>query len=424
MLLFGEPQSGNVEQSRSGGRIASIGITDLSTQLAAVSDAVPESQRWSTWHIMLLMALLLALVGPLDYFLVVRILKTPRLTWVTLPLLIAIGCSLAALASQNQRRDFVVRQTELLDVFTDAGEQRVRARSWASLSGRQNSYIKAATTDADWLRNPTTPKVSRSVMWSGRVEDIYGGMYRPGGAGLGQLVSRRTDSNPSEFNALPLLADGSTALLTDKRSHMPNQQPLINSQLKLPPSALLEGSFTHHLPDKITNWIVVCGNRIYAPSDRAPEHIRELEPGETWSRNEGGIRVVEIRDFLRGVRLTSSPANNPGQNKLTVSQSAQAWDVNNRNPLDILLMASLYEAAGGRAFVQLRNDALRRDELSDSITLNTALLIGLMPRQLSEVLVDDQPVPPEQAATIVRLFLPVQPSAPSRPPAEPTEQIP
>ncbi|MEY3456941.1 MAG: hypothetical protein RL215_98, partial [Planctomycetota bacterium] len=217
---------------------------------------------------------------------------------------------------------------------------------------------------------------------------------------------------------------GSTALLTDKHSHSPNQQPLIHSQLKLPPSALLEGSFTHHLPDKITNWIVVCGNRIYSPSDRAPEHIRELEPGEAWSRDAGGIRVLEIRDFLRGVRLASNPAKNPAQNKPTVSQLAQAWDVNNRNPLDILLMTSLYEAAGGRSFVQLKNDALRRDELSDSISLNTALLIGLMPRQLSEVLVNDQPVATEQAATIVRLFLPVQPTAAGRPTAEPTEQTP
>jgi hypothetical protein len=70
-------------------------------------------------------------------------------------------------------------------------------------------------------------------------------------------------------------------------------------------------------------------------------------------------------------------------------------------------MASLYKSAGGKTWVQLRNDALRRDELSDSITLNNAILIGLMPSQLSELQVDGAPVPPTDSTTIVRLFLPV-----------------
>ena len=407
MLIFGEPQSGNVEQTRSGGRIASVGITDLSTQLAAVSDALPDAQRWSTWHVMLLVALLLVLVGPLDYLLVVRFLKTPKLTWITLPVLITAGCSLAIMAINSQRSEFLVRQTELLDVFTDADEQRLRTRSWASLSARQSRYVNATTTDAAWITNATHTGGSRSLIWSGRVEDVYGGMYRPGGAGLGQLVSRRSDLEHSSFTALPLLADGSTALLTDLRSLVQNQQPLLESQLRLPSSALLEGSFKHHLPAKIINWIVVCGNRIYAPSDRAEEHIKELEPGEVWSRDTGGIRVVEIRDFLRGVRIAPNSSKSTSPNKPNLSQPQQTWDVNNRNPLEILLMASLYKSAGGKTWVQLRNDALRRDELSDSITLNNAILIGLMPSQLSELQVDGAPVPPTDSTTIVRLFLPV-----------------
>lgn len=417
MLIFGEPQTGNVEQTRSGGRIASVGITDLSTQLAAVSDALPDAQRWSTWHIMLLITLLLLLVGPLDYLLVVRFLKTPKLTWITLPALIIIGCGFATLALNTKRSEFLVRQTELLDVFTDENQQRLRARSWASLSARQSRYVTAATTNAAWINTATLSDGSRSLMWSGRAEDVYGGMYRPGGAGLGQLVSRRSDIDNSGYSALPLLADGSTALFTDLRSLAHTQQPLFESQLRLPSNALLEGSFKHHLPAKITNWIVACGNRIYSPSDRAEEHIKELEPGEVWSRDTGGIRVVEIRDFLRGVRIAPTTPKNTSTLKTNVSQPQQAWDVSNRNPLDILLMASLYKSAGGKAWVQLRNDALRRDELSDSITLNTAVLIGLMPRQLSDVQADGNPVPPTDSATVVRLFLPIERVSGNLPPA-------
>lgn len=418
-LLFGGPQSARSDQTRSGGRIASVGITDLSTQLAAVSDALPDSQRWSTWHVMLLMVALLVFVGPIDYFLVVRLLKAPRLTWLTLPLFIATGCLIAIRGLSIQRGDFTTRQVGLLDVFEDAGEQRFRARTWSSLSARESRYAHTSMTDSIWIEEAAGDSGERSLMWSGRIENIFGGMYRPGGAGLGQLVSQHTERQPRPvFTALPLLADGSTALLTDRRGSARNGRTLIRSSLRLPANALLEGSFSHQLPAPITNWVVICGNRIYSPSDRAADNLRELEPDEVWSRERGGIRVVEIRDFLRGVRLAATSTGNTAGNKTIASQPQQAWDVSSRNALDILLMASLYEAAGGRSFVQLRNDALRRDELSDSIGLNHALLMGIVKEPLAEIQVDGQKIAAEDSVTVVRLLLPVERILEDRPQAD------
>lgn len=419
-LLFGAPQSGRTEQTRSGGRIASVGITDLSTQLAAVSDALPDSQRWSTWQVMALMATLLVLAGPVDYFLVVRLLNAPRLTWLTLPTLIIAACLFAVQGLSSQRTDFSARDVGLLDVFEDAGEQRLRARTWSSLSARESRYARTTTEDASWLQTVADHSGERCLMWSGRIENIFGGMYRPGGAGLGQMISRHSETPPftSEFTALPLIADGSTALLTDRRGAAVNGRTLIQSSLRLPANALLEGSFSHQLPGPIRNWVVICGNRIYSPSDRASDDVRELKPGELWSRGQGGIRVLEIRDFLRGVRLTPTSGGPGNSTQNNVSMPQKNWDVSNRNPLDILLIASLYESAGGRAYVQLRNDALRRDELSDTIALNNALLVGLMAEPLAELQVDGQSVQATTTATVVRLFLPVERATEDRPQAE------
>jgi hypothetical protein len=157
---------------------------------------------------------------------------------------------------------------------------------------------------------------------------------------------------------------------------------------------------------------------MYSPSDRASDDVRELKPGELWSREQGGIRVLEIRDFLRGVRLTPTSGGPGNSTQNNVSMPQKNWDVSNRNPLDILLMASLYESAGGRAYVQLRNDALRRDELSDTIALNNALLVGLMAEPLAELQVDGQSVQATTTATVVRLFLPVERFTEDRPQAE------
>ncbi|MFM7057636.1 MAG: hypothetical protein ACKO2P_12020 [Planctomycetota bacterium] len=420
MLLFGSPQSGRTEQTRAGGRIASVGITDLSTQLAAVADALPDSERWSTWQVMALMAGLLVLAGPVDYFVVVRVLNAPRLTWVTLPLLIATGCLFTVQGLNSQRDEFSARDVSLLDVFEDAGEQRLRARTWASLSSRTSRYARTKTTDAGWLQEVTQGSGERSLMWSGRIENIFGGMYRPGGAGLGQLISRHVEKRPlaSEFTALPLIADGSTSLLTDRRGTAASGRTLIQSTLRLPANALLEGTFSHRLPGPISNWAIICGNRIYSPSERAADDVRQLEPGEVWSREQGGIRVLEIRDFLRGVRLTAASSGTGPASQNNLSMPQKSWDVGNRNPLDILLMASLYESAGGRAWVQLRSDALRRDELSDTIALNTALLVGMIAEPLSDVQVDEHAVRSGATATVVRLFLPVERIAEDRPQAE------
>jgi hypothetical protein len=92
ILLFGRDE-GAAERAQRGSRISSIGISDLSTQLAAATDAACHpSSAWSTWDAMLLIVVLLALIGPLDWFLVVRTLKSPRLTWATFPLIIGSAC--------------------------------------------------------------------------------------------------------------------------------------------------------------------------------------------------------------------------------------------------------------------------------------------------------------------------------------------
>ena len=408
-LLFGRLLDATTGQGRVGSRIASVGVNDLSTQLAAVSDAIPPEQRWSTGQIMLMMLALILLVGPLDYFLVVRTLRTPRLTWLTFPLLLALACGGTWLASDSSRGPQTVRQVSLLDVCQDQQNQALRARTWSSLSTTATQVATISSGDHPWLAQLPVTSNDHVLAWSGRAEDIYGGMYRPGGVGLGQYQSRRQDPAPSGFNAVPLLADGSTAFLNEVRQRVTGT-PVFQSELTLPPSALLEGTFTHQLPSAIRDWIVVCGNRVYAPSDRASEDERTLLPGEVWSRQQGNVRVSEIRDFLRGVRLLENSKTPEGTNPLQskVTQTQTPWDINSRNPLEILLMTSLYQSAGGEVFVQLQNDQLRRDEVSDTIVLNSALLIGSIDLPLSTLRLNDQETTPEASETVVRLFLPIR----------------
>ncbi|MFN5739964.1 MAG: hypothetical protein ACK5A1_00145, partial [Planctomyces sp.] len=176
-----------------------------------------------------------------------------------------------------------------------------------------------------------------------------------------------------------------------------------------PSSDLLEGQFQHQLPFAIRDWAVFCGNRAYVPSDKATDAERILQPAVPWSRHRGNVRIAELRDFLRGVRLVENPNAVRDINKSASSQVSRPWDVAIRNPLDILLMTSLYQSAGGQLFVKLQNETLRRDEVSDMVDLNGAVLIGWADTELNSVQLNDETVSPGiPSKTIVRLFLPVR----------------
>ncbi len=410
-LLFGRILEIGTEQARRGGRISSSGVTDIATQLANAADAIPANERWSSWHAMLMMLVYLAVIGPLDYLLVVRFLQRPRLTWLTFPSMLVLACGLTLWWSGSQRGEATVRQIHLLDVSQGESKQYVRTRSWSSLSTSQSRYGSVSVTD--FL--PAVPSASvseKTLIWHGRSEDVYGGLYRPGGAGLGQQSSRRTELGDAKFTSVPLMADGSRAFLAESFSGS-GESPLFESQLIMPGTGLLEGSFEHHLPGAIRDWVIVFGNRAYLPAEKADDDFRRIEPGKKWARESGQTRISEIRDFLRGTRIVAGGPKKKNSEGSTATQIQAEYNVNGANPFDIWLMTSLYQSAGAENYVKLKNEYLRRDEVGTALQLNTALLIGVIDTPLSQLGLDDQTVEPTSSGTVVRLFLPVKRSSAS-----------
>lgn len=404
-LLFGRILEVGTEQARRSRKISSSGVTDIATQLANAADAIPANERWSSWHAMLMMLVYLAVIGPLDYLLVVRLLQRPRLTWLTFPLMLAMACGLTLWWSGSQRAAATVRQIHLLDVSQGESQQFVRTRSWSSLSTSESRYGSVSVSDFQ----PAVTSVGvdeKTLMWHGRSEDVYGGLYRPGGAGLGQQSTRRTEVGEAKFTSVPLMADGSQAFLAESFSGS-GESPLFISHLQMPGTGLLEGNFEHHLPGAIRDWVIVFGNRAYLPSDKSDDEYRRIEPGEKWTRQSGQVRIAEIRDFLRGIRIISGERKN-GSSTSTSTQIQAEYNVNGKNPFDILMMTSLYESAGAEIYVKLKNEYHKRDEVSTALQLNTALLIGVIDTPLSRLGLDDQAIEPAATATVVRLFLPVK----------------
>ena len=406
-LLFGKILEVGAEQARRGGKISSSGVTDIATQLANASDAIPANERWSSWHAMLMMLVYLAVIGPLDYLLVVRLLHRPRLTWLTFPLMLVMACGLTLWWSGSKRAAATVRQIHLLDVSQGESQQFVRTRSWSSLSTSESRYGSVSVTDFRPAAAASAGLNDKTIMWHGRSEDVYGGLYRPGGAGLGQQSIRRTEIGEAKFTSVPLMVDGSQAFLAESFSQS-GESPLFTSQLEMPGTGLLEGSFEHHLPGAVRDWVIVFGNRAYLPAEKSDDEFRRIEPGEKWARQSGQVRISDIRDFLRGTRIVAGGPKKPNSTASTATQIQAEYNTNGTNPFEILLMTSLYESAGAENYVRLKNEYLKHDEVGSALQLNTALLIGVIDTPLSQLGLDDQVVDPTSTSTVVRLFLPVK----------------
>lgn len=412
MLIFGYQLDTSAGQTSRTGRISSSGVSDLATQLATVSDAVPSANRWSTWSVMLLMVVFLLVIGPLDYLFVVRIVKKPQLTWLTFPALIIASCLLAVSWVGHRESSVVIRQTHLVDVAQPGARQTVRVRSWNSISAADSGNISVGarlSPIAASDKGGAMPDPKMSVSWHGRPEDVYGGLYREGGVALGRQLSHRSDGSDGTeagFSSVPMLSDGSQAFLAEAMIDA-SASKLVESDLRVPSSGLLEGEFTHHFASPIKDWSVVFRNRVYRPSPDAGADNLTIEPGKPWSRETYSVSVSDLREFLKGVRTTQSVAKSSTTSSPKHVQIKAFYDTQGTNPLDILTMVSLFKVPGGETFVKLQNNALRRDDLSDGIHLNTVLVVGTLDTQVTEIIVNGNAVTPVQSQTTVRLLLPV-----------------
>ena len=415
MLIFGYQLDTSASQASRSGRISSSGVSDLATQLATVSDAVPSANRWSTWSVMLLMLVFLLVIGPLDYLVVVRIVKKPHLTWLTFPVLIISACMLAVSGVGDREAPLVVRQTHLVDVAQPGARQTLHIRSWSSISAADSGNISVgaklspiATTD----NTAALHGAEVSLSWHGRPEDVYGGLYREGGVALGRQLSHRSDGSDGKeagFSSVPMLSDGSQAFLAEAFVDA-SASVVVESKLRVPSSGLLEGEFTHHFASPIRDWSVVFRNRVYRPVANSEVDNQSIEPGKPWSRENYTVSVSDLREFLKGVRTTQPEAKSSESSTSSVPKHVQIkaiYDTQGTNPLDILTMVSLFKVPGGETFVKLQNNALRRDDLSDGIHLNTVLVVGTLDTQVTEMIVNGNTVAPVQSQTIVRLLLPV-----------------
>ncbi|WP_166831382.1 hypothetical protein [Thalassoroseus pseudoceratinae] len=396
------------------GRLASTGITDLASQIHATQADFPSITRGSLWAILGLMLLYLLIVGPLDYFLVHRVLKRPQLTWITLPMWILAATVFAVwLAGVDNGSELLTNQLDLIDI--DGDTNAVRTQSWCTVYSPEARRYRLSAEPMEWAGSGSKATTNGTrLSWSAAPENAFGGLYRQAGVRAGQPSYHFADS-ATGLEDYPILLWSTGSFAAEWHAeNAAESSPLVESELVHIGGGRLQGSFTHHLPVAIEDWLLAYDRRVYRQIvDRNTGEIAPLSPDRSWPASAAVWSQVSQRDltgFLTGEVTVTETDRTTGQTDFRQDRSLY-------RPLDkphpqaeaeILRVMTFFSQLGGAKYTSLQNSSLRQLDLTDLLHNNRAILFGRVKTPATEFQIDDHTPKQARQETFVRIVLPVR----------------
>ncbi|MGC1276350.1 MAG: hypothetical protein WBC44_21825 [Planctomycetaceae bacterium] len=405
-------------------RIASPGMTDLATQLLRAEQSFPGLQRRSVGSALVLLVLIAAIVGPLDYVIVHHLLRRPALTWITLPLIVlatAWWLHRSAVASNGTASRF--NELHVLDV--DATTGTLRGRTTVTLYAADSTRVDLAVTpdgSSDWGDGdgPAVPHLG----WLAPPETTLGGRYREASGGLFQPEYRFLPAGEAAAASdVPMLIWGSRQFeATWQRS---DASKLVEADLQTTVGGSIDGTIIHQLPGPLLNYLVAYGDRVFLAQPGA-----EWYPGEPIRPASSVFQRRDLDAFLTR-KTTTQVERKPGEGGEDFVVSESVYDRASTDLADVMTMLTFHAAAGGRGYTGLTNTVLAADDLSSRLHYGRAIVLGQLESSAGEVAIaveNGKAFEPARRTTFVRLVLPVTRPEPgtSSPlsPLAPTEETP
>lgn len=375
------------KQTRSG-KLSSLGVTDLTSQFHALQQHMEGVGRVSIWTIMGLILVYVALIGPLDYWLVHKLLKRPQLTWMTFPLIAAVSVSLAIITSNGiNGRTVGLKRTSFFDFDAQTGQLLVR--TWGCIYSPENARYTVSAEANPIGESPSSPPKLR-MSWSAMAEDNIGGMNRQGGIHLtnrsynyGEQVASLEQMPVQHWSAKNFVAEWT------------QKTKLIDNTLRSPGSGRLSGYIAHQLSVPLEDCVLAYGTQAY--------RIDSLAPHQQWSPSPAQSR--DLRSFLTGT--VSKRVEGASYNEDNFFEEMVEYDPLGREAEPIARMLTFHESAGGSGYTGMTHDVQPELDYTEHLKLGRAVLFANCALPATQVFVDG--VEPENNArqTFVRILLPV-----------------
>ncbi len=379
--------------------LSQSGITDLASQWRAAAIHIPDIERPTLWGALSLLLVYAAVIGPLDYLLVHKLLKRPHWTWASLPLLVAVA-SLSTVWLARAANGDSAKLTQLDIVDIDATRQEVIARSWATAYATENSRWNVEALPTQIPAN----QPQRILSWLGFPENASGGMYRDSGFDLGH-TSARSAADRSSIEDLPI-SQWSSKSLTSEAIWIA-EPPLIESELTGSAGSNLEGRVVHHLPFELRDWVIVYERWIYRPHPRLGEAATVWQPNQPWTPKDDRNYGRELRGFLQRTTATKKQSKK-GSVSEDVLVEKERYNPLSLDTADILQMLTLHEAAGGKSYTGLDHQSLRAFDVTPLLSLDRAIVIARIAEPTTAWKFNGEARRPTQQHSFVRILLPVR----------------
>lgn len=374
-------------------------ITDLQAQLNNSLDHFDGMPRTAPWTVIGWIALFALIIGPLDLLLVRYWLNRPEWTWGTMAIwiLLASGFAISRGNAMNDR-PAVSRQLNSIDV--DLSTNTVSGLSWYNFYSPQSQRQRVTAKRSDtFFQEESSPLV---VSWINRPGEGYRGMAGSGGVDEAKPQYEFFQDRSGIVN-FPVRQWASGGVFSEWESTVP-ATTLVTGQLEEAGVHKMLGTIEHHLPGELEDWFIAYGN--FAYFDRPPpgERVRPLPPGTPWNVGQASSNL------LRGRLINMIQAQLTGREMSALDDQQQRipYNPNTTDPLVCEIVTSFYQVLGGSAYSGLRNESLKRLDLSDTIGLKYAVLFGRLKAAPLEFELDETSIPVESNSTMVRIILPVK----------------
>jgi len=420
----------DTEKRRESRTIASVPYDDLAGQMRTALDRFDSIRTIPFSIISIILLLLAALVGPIDYWVVNRVLGRPLIGWISFPItVVAISVLIIALTEVRTQRiwpggienddvaavsptsssskssgalPFGLRtnRIEVVDISAISQPAVARLTSFSHvLSTAATRTDLAAEISTQWRGN--APSATRSVTLSrpyGYPGPTFGGIAIMGeDRGMPQYEIRmsRSDADGRDDRfaadrlaslplAFPLAPAGSKGWMTTW-AFSPNLGETRGLSQRRG-NDLLTGAITNPLSVDLMNAMLVYGNWVYL----LPTRFRAGQTIES-------IDSLRQKNFRWHLTRRESYENN---------SQLQEWDVEMHSDLARIAEIMMFESSvGGRDYTGLSNQAMRGLDLSYVLDQGNAILYGHLSEPILQLdLAQEQPT-----VSAVRVILPVAP---------------
>jgi hypothetical protein len=279
-----------------------------------------------------LIVLYILLIGPIEYYVLKRILGRLELTWITFPIIV-LTVSLAAVFSARSLKGNELKINKLDVIDVDPASQRLYGTTWFTIfSPRIENYTLGVSPGEGW--SAAFDPAGSTVGWVGA----------PRG-GRASLLRRSYQYHPGEngLENVPIQVWSTKSFVANWSARLPADKPaaaLVESRLEHPPAdrSSVAGTFVNRLPIPVlTDCVAFYGGQAFpipGGSIRAGETIRLIwdrgQPASQWLQKESRLEEVmrRVPTYLGrpGAGKTAGPPG-VGPNAAPTDDAFPMWGV-------------------------------------------------------------------------------------------------